>query len=99
MELSRWIAPVAERADDHMPRVIPPMMHAAIDVAFAAGTLYFAYKNWNRNRRAAVSALMAGVMEVGLIASTNYRGGASKRISFPLHGRLALGHAAMLRSM
>ena len=74
-------------------------MHAAIDYATVAAAGYLAYRLWHRNRRAAVSALLAGISELSVVTMTDYPGGLGKLISFPLHGRIALGHASMVGSM
>jgi hypothetical protein len=99
MSLISWIAPLATRAEDRVPRVISPRLHAVIDYATVGAAAFIAYKLWNRNRRAAVSAVVTAVTEATVVAMTDYPGGFTRQISFPLHGRLALGHATMIGNM
>jgi hypothetical protein len=99
MSWTSWVAPIAAKAEDRLPRVISPGVHAVIDYATIAGAAYIAYRLWHRNRRAAVSAILNGISELSVVALTDYPGGAAKLISFPLHGRIALGHASMVGSM
>ena len=58
MTLTSWIAPLAKQAEDRVPRVISPRAHAALDYAVIGGAAFIAYRLWNRNRRAAVSAML-----------------------------------------
>jgi hypothetical protein len=99
MSLISWVAPLATKAEDRVPRVISPRLHAVIDYAAVGAAAYIAYRLWNRNRRAAVSAVVTAVTEASLVAMTDYPGGLTRRISFPLHGRIALGHATMIGNM
>lgn len=99
MSLLSWVAPLATKAEDRLPRVISPRLHAALDYAAVGAAAFIAYRLWNRNRRAAVSAIVNAATEASIVALTDYPGGLTRRISFPLHGRLALGHATMINNM
>jgi hypothetical protein len=90
---------VARAAVKPLPRMIRPKTHAKLDY-FIAGTLFAgAGWLWNRNRRAALAALMCGGAELGLSLLTDYPGGPSGPISFRAHRELEKGLAAMSASM
>ena len=82
-----------------LPKVIEGKAHLAVDYAvagslFATGSWY-----WRRNRRAALGALACGASCVGLALLTSYPGRKKKSISFPLHGKIETGLAAMIATM
>jgi hypothetical protein len=94
-----WADRIAERMTDRTPKTISPLAHAMIDYAIVGSWFLAASRFWRRNRRAAVASILAGVTELTSSLMTDYPGGAVRKISFPLHGRIALGHAAMVAGM
>ena len=86
---------VARAAVKPLPRIIRPETHAKLDY-FIAGSLFAgAGWLWNRNRRAALAALMCGSAELGLSLLTDYPGGPSGPISFGAHRKIEKGLAAV----
>jgi hypothetical protein len=74
------------------PKVIGPKTHAIIDWAIFAGSITAAYRMGKKNRIIGLTALMAAVLEGLNITFTDVPGGLVKKISFPSHGRIALGN-------
>ena len=82
-----------------LPKVISPTAHAVIDYVsaatfFAVGALYF-----RRNKRAAISAIICGAAETVTSLLTDYPGGVADMISFPSHGKIDVGLAAMTAAL
>lgn len=81
----------------HMPKVISPGTHAVLDYvtagAFIAGGVLLLKRR--RDKRAGVSALVCGLAETITSLLTDYPGGVSGLISFPTHGKIDMGLAAM----
>jgi hypothetical protein len=89
----------AKGITDRLPTVISPRAHAIIDYATAAAFLGMGGLLWRKNRRAALASLMCGGSELLTSLMTDYPGGVSRGISFPLHGRIDAGLAAMAGTM
>ena len=89
----------AGKIADRLPTVISPRAHAIIDYATAAAFLAMGGLFWRSNRRAALASLICGGSELLIGSATNYPGGLGGDISFPLHGRIDLGLAAMIGTM
>lgn len=85
----------AKGITDRLPTVISPRTHAVIDYATAATFLTMGGLLWRKNRRAALASLICGGSELLTNVLTDYPGGVSKAISFPLHGRIDAGLATM----
>jgi len=84
-----------------MPKVISPRTHAVLDYVtagtfLAAGILLLARR---RDKRAGVSALVCGVAETITSLLTDYPGGVTDLISFPTHGKIDMGLAAMTATL
>src|SRR5207245_8928116 len=54
---------------------------------------------WSRSKRAALSALFCGGAELAVSLLTDYPGGVKRVISFPMHGKIDMGFAAMAATM
>ncbi|HLK34192.1 MAG TPA: hypothetical protein VKT29_13945 [Terriglobales bacterium] len=85
----------------HLPKVISPKAHAVLDYAtaatfVAAGILMLTRK---RNKRAGISALVCGGAEIATSLLTDYPGGVTDLISFPTHGKIDMGLAAMTATL
>jgi hypothetical protein len=84
-----------------MPKVISPRAHAVLDYAtaatFLAGGVWMLARR--RNKRAGISALACGVAETVTSLLTDYPGGVSDVISFPTHGKIDMGLAAMAATL
>jgi hypothetical protein len=89
----------AKGLTDRLPTVISPKAHAAIDYATAATFLTMGGLLWRKNQRAALASLICGGTELLVSLLTDYPGGVSRTISFPLHGRIDAGVAAMVGTM
>src|SRR5438477_7759382 len=77
-----------------LPRMVSPKAHAVVDyMLMSAG--YF----WQRNKRAALAALICGGAELAVSLLTDYPGGVKKVITFRKHGEIDLGLAAMSATM
>ncbi|MCU1299029.1 MAG: hypothetical protein JWO91_3307 [Acidobacteriaceae bacterium] len=82
-----------------LPKVVSPKGHAVIDYItigtfFIAGALF-----WRKNKRAALGSLLCGGAELAVNLLTDYPGGISPVISFPTHGKIDIGLAAMAATM
>ena len=81
----------------HMPKVISPRTHAVLDYvtagAFIAGGVLLLKRR--HDKRAGISALVCGAAETITSLLTDYPGGVSSLISFPTHGKIDMGLAAM----
>ena len=84
---------------DRLPTVISPRTHAVIDYATAGTFLAMGGLLWRKNRRAALASLICGGSELLTSVLTDYPGGVTKAISFPLHGRIDAGLATMVGTM
>ncbi|MCI0349813.1 MAG: hypothetical protein L0Z53_10340 [Acidobacteriales bacterium] len=89
----------AQGLTDRLPTVISPRTHAIIDYATAAAFLTMGGVLWRRNRRAALASLLCGGAELLTSLLTDYPGGVAKAITFPAHGRIDAGLAAMTATM
>jgi hypothetical protein len=78
-----------------VPKVISPGAHAVLDYTVAATFLTMGFRMLSRHRRAAVLAFINGGMVLGVSLFTDYPGGMWRRISFPMHGKLDIGQAAL----
>lgn len=76
-----------------------PRAHAVLDYITVGTFLIGAGLFWQRNRRAALAALICGGSELGVSLLTDYPGGITKRITFEKHSKIDLGLAAMTATM
>lgn len=90
---------IATRVADRLPKSLDERGHAVLDYLLLAGTLAAAAVLFRRNRVAGACAVIAAVTHGTNTLLTDYPGGVFKSISFPMHGRLSLGIAAMVASM
>ena len=85
----------------HMPKVISPRTHAVLDYVtagtFLAGGVLLLKRR--RDKRAGVTALVCGVAETITSLLTDYPGGVTGLISFPTHGKIDMGLAAMTATL
>lgn len=90
---------VADTITRRLPKVLSPEGHAIADyvtigIFAVAGGLF-----WKTNKRAATAAWMCGAAELLLNFITDYPGGVVKLMSFPAHGKVDLGLAALAATM
>jgi hypothetical protein len=78
----------------HLPKVVSPRTHGAIDYAHAALFLGMAALFRKRNKAAAVAALCTGTYLLAQSLLTDYPMGAAKIIPFELHGKMDAGFAS-----
>jgi len=85
----------------HMPKVISPRSHAVLDYvtagAFVAGGILLLKRR--RDKRAGISALVCVVAETITSLLTDYPGGVTDLISFPTHGKIDMGLAAITATL
>jgi len=90
---------VARLVAKPLPRMISPKAHAVIDYVTVATFLLGAGLFWNKNKRAAVAALVCGGAELAVSLLSDYPGGVAKIIDFRTHGEIDLGLGAMAATM
>src|SRR5207245_9090816 len=90
---------VAKAVAKPLPKVISPKGHAIADYVTVGSFLIAGAMFWSRSKRAALSALVCGGAELAVSLLTDYPGGVKKVISFPLHGKIDMGLAAMAATM
>ena len=81
------------------PKAISPKAHAIIDYVTVGTFLMAAARFWNRNKRAAIAALISGGAELAVSLLTNYPGGIKKVINFRTHRNIDFGLGAMTATM
>jgi hypothetical protein len=86
---------VTDSVTRRLPKFVSHKQHAIADCIFAGSFLLTGALYWRRNKRASISALACGGAELANILLTNYPGERGKALSFPLHGRIDFGIAAM----
>ncbi|HWR17802.1 MAG TPA: hypothetical protein VN577_23435 [Terriglobales bacterium] len=69
-----------------MPKFVDPATHAVLDHLTTAAFMIMASFFWGRHRRAAATALINGLMVMGMSILTDYPGGL-KKLSFRTHGK------------
>jgi hypothetical protein len=89
----------AKLATRKLPKVISPKTHSMIDYAIAGCFFGMAAFFWRRNKRAAVSAIACGAAETALALSTDYSGGAAKRLSFETHNNIDFAMSGIVSSL
>lgn len=94
-----FLVNATKAATDRMPKLLSPRAHAVADYATAAMFLLYGVRQWPRNRAASISALMCGMSEAMVAASTDYPGGIFRRISFEAHGRIDAGLALLAAAL
>jgi hypothetical protein len=83
-----------------MPKVIDPKLHAIIDYAVAGTFLAMGALFLKRGaKRAAISSFICGGATAVTSMMTDYPGGVVRKISFPTHGRIDMGLAAITASL
>lgn len=83
-----------EELQKNMPKMVDARTHGMIDYAHAAFFLGMAWFCRNRNRRAALAALITGSFVLVESMLTDYPLGVKKVIPFETHGRMDAGFAA-----
>lgn len=87
--LQKGVAAVANK----MPKVISPKAHAIADYATIGMWGLMAGLFWNRNKRAAISAMICGAAELGTTLITDFPGGVADVISLSTHLKIDMGLA------
>ena len=82
-----------------LPRMVSPKVHAVVDYITIGSFLMSAGYFWQRNKRAALAALICGGAELAVSLLTDYPGGVRKVISFRTHGEIDFGLGAMTATM
>ena len=82
-----------------LPKMVSPRTHAIMDYLTAGSFLAMGTILWSRSKRAALGAFLCGGAELALSLLTDYPGGVKKVISFPMHGDIDVGLAAMTAAM
>ena len=89
----------ARAVTNRLPKVISPRTHAVIDYLVAGAFIAGGVALWGRHKRAALCALIVGAAETATSLITDYPGGVTKSISFPLHGKIDAGMSGLVGSM
>ena len=82
-----------------LPRMMSHKAHAVVDYITVGSFLLGAGFFWQRNKRAALGALICGGGHLGVSLLTNYPGGVGTVISFRTHREIDFGLAAMTATM
>jgi hypothetical protein len=90
---------LANAATRYLPKVISPKGHALADYAVVGSFLLMGALFWRRNKPASIGALVCGGTGLANNLLTDYPGGISKAISFPVHGKIDVGLAGMTALM
>ena len=90
---------LANAATRYLPKMISPKGHALADYVVAGSFLLMSALFWRRNKRASFGALVCGGAELANNLLTDYPGGVSTSISFPVHGKIDVGLAGMTALM
>ncbi len=80
---------------NRVPRVIDCRTHAVLDYLTTSSFLLLASYFWDRDKRAAATALINGGTVLGVSMFTDYPGALSRRIPFETHGKIDMMQAAM----
>ena len=83
----------------HLPKVLTSKTHAIVDYASVAAFAIAGGLLWNKNRRAAVASLICAGAGATVALLTDYPGGVTESVDFPLHGRVEMGLAAAASSL
>jgi len=82
-----------------LPRIVSPEARAVVDYIVVGSFLAAAGWFWQRNKRAALAAIICGGADLAVSLLTDYPGGARKLISFRARREIDLGLAAMTATM
>lgn len=93
--LQKGVAALANK----MPKVITPKAHAIADYATIGAFGVLAGLFWNRNKHAAISAIICAGAELTTTLLTDFPGGVTDAISFPTHVKIDYGVAAAASSL
>lgn len=84
---------------NRMPKVLSPTTHAVADYLTLGGLVLMGALLWKRKKHAALAAFTCAGAEAANNLMTNFPGGVAKVISFPMHGRIDFGLAAVCSAM
>jgi hypothetical protein len=82
-----------------LPRIVSPEARAVVDYIVVGSFLAAAGWFWQRNKRAALAAIVCGGADLAVSLLTDYPGGTRKLISFRARREIDLGLAAMTATM
>jgi hypothetical protein len=95
--------PVLTRAADVVTRRLPKLLsadaHRTADYLLAGSFIAAGALFWRRNRRAALASWISGGSLLSLTLLTGYPGKEHRLLSFPFHGKVEVGMAAMVAAM
>lgn len=94
-----WLNRISNLAVDRLPSRVSPGTHLALEYGLAAATAGFAFMCLRRNKAAAVAGFIAAGAQLTNALMTSAPGGVAHVSSFPLHGRIDRGNAAMLAAL
>ncbi len=89
---------ISNMAVDRLPSTVSPGAHMAFDYGLAAATAGFACLCLRRNKAAAVAGFIAAGAQLTNALIADAPGGA-RLTSFPLHGRIDRGNAALIAAL
>ena len=94
-----WLNRISNLAVDRLPARITPGTHLAMEYGLAAATAGFALLCLRRNKAAAIAGFIAAGAQLTNALMTGAPGGAVNVSSFPLHGRIDRGNAAIMAAL
>lgn len=90
---------LADTATRYMPKLFSPKAHALADYAFAGSLFLMSAFFWRKNKPASLGACVCGGAELANILLTDYPGGVSKTIPYPVHGKIDVALGALTALM
>jgi hypothetical protein len=93
------ITAVANTLTKPLPRVLSPKAHAVADYLTIGSLLAAAALFWCRNPKASLGAIVCAGAGLATSLLTDYPGGVAKVISYPTHGKIEIGLAAMMATV
>jgi len=90
---------VANTLTKSLPRVLSPKAHAIADYLTIGSLLAAGLFFRRRNPRAALGAVVCAGAGLATSLLTDYPGGVARLISYPTHGKIEIGLAAMMATV
>jgi hypothetical protein len=93
------VTAVANTLTKPLPRLLSPKAHAIADYLTIGSLLAAAFVFRSRNPKASLGALVCAGAGLATSLLTDYPGGVAKIISYPTHGKIEIGLAAMMATV
>ncbi len=89
----------ADNLTRRLPKLLSPKAHAIADYATIGSFLLAGAILWRNHKQAAQGAFLCAGAEIALNLLTDYPGGVASAVSFPAHGKIDIGIAALTATM